>query len=112
MSWRRGFATSVRADTTARIRFITCCTEENAPRVRSKPGHSTATITSPRSPRKTQLIARCEDSDLRREWRSRLNDHDGDYTMEGGIERWLRLTDGLGLDRDYVTSLRGLLPAT
>ncbi len=30
----------------------------------------------------------------------------------GGIERWLRLTDGLGLDRAYVVSLRGLLPAT
>jgi coenzyme PQQ biosynthesis protein C len=58
------------------------------------------------------LIARCDDRDLRREWRSRLHDHDGNDTMEGGIERWLKLTDGLGLDRDYVTSLRGLLPAT
>src|SRR5881398_1672219 len=28
------------------------------------------------------------------------------------IARWLKLTDGLGLDRDYVTSLRGLLPGT
>ncbi|MFZ0399734.1 MAG: pyrroloquinoline quinone biosynthesis protein C, partial [Pseudolabrys sp.] len=26
--------------------------------------------------------------------------------------RWLKLTDGLGLDRDYVTSLQGLLPGT
>ena len=31
---------------------------------------------------------------------------------DGGIARWLKLTDGLGLDRDYVTSLRGLLPGT
>ena len=31
---------------------------------------------------------------------------------EGGIARWLKLTDALGLDRDYVASLRGLLPAT
>jgi coenzyme PQQ biosynthesis protein C len=30
----------------------------------------------------------------------------------GGIERWLKLTDCLGLDRDYVTSMRGALPAT
>jgi coenzyme PQQ biosynthesis protein C len=30
----------------------------------------------------------------------------------GGIERWLVLTDGLGLERDYVTSMRGALPAT
>jgi coenzyme PQQ biosynthesis protein C len=58
------------------------------------------------------LIARCEDSATRRAWRSRLADHDGDREGEGGIARWLKLTDGLGLDRDYVTSLRGLLPAT
>ena len=58
------------------------------------------------------LIARCEDSAIRREWRSRLVDHDGEGEGDGGIARWLRLTDGLGLDREYVTSLRGLLPAT
>ncbi len=58
------------------------------------------------------LIARCEDSVIRREWRSRLVDHDGDADGEGGIARWLKLTDGLGLDRDYVTSLQGLLPGT
>ena len=58
------------------------------------------------------LIARCENQATRREWRSRLVDHDGDQDGEGGIARWLKLTDGLGLDRDYVTSLRGLLPAT
>lgn len=58
------------------------------------------------------VIARCPDSDTRREWRSRLVDHDGDKKSEGGIARWLRLTDGLQLDRDYVVSLRGLLPAT
>jgi coenzyme PQQ biosynthesis protein C len=58
------------------------------------------------------LIARCEDSAIRREWRSRLVDHDGDGPDDGGIARWLRLTDGLGLDQEYVTSLRGLLPAT
>jgi coenzyme PQQ biosynthesis protein C len=58
------------------------------------------------------LIARCEDSGVRREWRSRLVDHDGTHEGDGGIARWLKLTDGLGLDRDYVTSLRGLLPGT
>ena len=58
------------------------------------------------------LIARCEDSAVRREWRSRLVDHDGEHDGDGGIARWLKLTDGLGLDRDYVTSLRGLLPGT
>ena len=58
------------------------------------------------------LIARCDDSALRREWRSRLVDHDGDVAGDGGIARWLKLTAGLGLDRDYVTSLAGILPGT
>ena len=58
------------------------------------------------------LIARCEDSELRRVWRKRLEDHDGSRPGEGGIARWLALTDGLGLDRDMVMSGRALLPAT
>ena len=58
------------------------------------------------------LIARCEDPALRREWRNRLVDHDGETAGEGGIARWLKLTEGLGLDRAYVVSLAGLLPAT
>ena len=58
------------------------------------------------------LIARCEDAAVRREWRSRLVDHDGEREGDGGIARWLKLTDGLGLERGYVTSLRGLLPGT
>jgi coenzyme PQQ biosynthesis protein C len=58
------------------------------------------------------LIARCDDPAVRREWRSRLHDHDGEREGDGGIARWLKLTDGLDLDRAYVTSLRGLLPGT
>jgi coenzyme PQQ biosynthesis protein C len=58
------------------------------------------------------LIARCDDPAVRRTWRSRLVDHDGERDGDGGIARWLKLTDGLGLDRDYVTSLAGLLPGT
>src|SRR5467141_4735352 len=64
-------------------------------------------------PRKdASLIARCNESALRREWRRRLVDHDGESEGDGGIARWLKLTDGVGLDRDYGTSLSGLLPAT
>jgi pyrroloquinoline-quinone synthase len=58
------------------------------------------------------LIGRCEDRDIRREWRSRLVDHDGENEGDGGIARWLRLTDGLGLPRADVVSTRLLLPAT
>jgi coenzyme PQQ biosynthesis protein C len=58
------------------------------------------------------LLARLESPALRRAWRQRIIDHDGEREGEGGIERWLKLTDGLGLDRAYVISTRGLLPAT
>jgi coenzyme PQQ biosynthesis protein C len=58
------------------------------------------------------LIGRCEDRALRREWRSRLVDHDGEHEDDGGIARWLRLTDGLGLNRADVISTRLILPAT
>ena len=65
-------------------------------------------------PRKdAALISRLHDRELRREWLHRVHDHDGQMPDEpGGIERWLILTDGLGLDRDYVTSREGALPAT
>lgn len=60
------------------------------------------------------LLARLDDVEMRREWRQRIVDHDGeiDDHPEGGLRRWLALTDGLGLDRAYVTSMRGALPAT
>jgi pyrroloquinoline-quinone synthase len=65
------------------------------------------------------LMSRMDDPALRRAWLQRVLDHDGlgadgsiDETKVGGIERWLRLTDGLGLDRDYVKSLAGVLPTT
>ncbi len=58
------------------------------------------------------LLARLPTAELRREWRRRIEDHDGDTPDTGGIARWLRLTDGLGLNREYVESLEGLLPGT
>lgn len=58
------------------------------------------------------LMSRADDPELRREWRQRLLDHDGTGAGEGGVARWLALTDGLGLDRAYVASTRGVLPAT
>ena len=64
-------------------------------------------------PRKdAALISRCHDRELRRDWIHRIMDHDGYGEEEGGIERWLVLTDGLGLDRDYVISMKGALPET
>ena len=64
-------------------------------------------------PRKdAALISKMMDSDLRREWRSRMEDHDGRREGDGGIERWLILAEGVGLDRDYVKSTDGALAAT
>ncbi len=64
-------------------------------------------------PRKdAALISRVHDVELRREWRRRLADHDGDGPEDSGIERWLVLAEGVGLDRDYVSSTRGALAAT
>ncbi|XUJ35602.1 pyrroloquinoline-quinone synthase PqqC [Bradyrhizobium japonicum] len=58
------------------------------------------------------VISRFRDRATRLEWRHRIEDHDGDIGSEGGIERWLKLTEGLGLDTAYVESTEGILPAT
>lgn len=58
------------------------------------------------------LIGRADDIALRREWIRRIAEHDGAAAGEGGIERWLVLAEGVGLDRLYVASCEGVLPAT
>lgn len=58
------------------------------------------------------VISRFRDRGIRLEWRHRIEDHDGNIGTEGGIERWLKLTEGLGLDSSYVESAEGILPAT
>jgi pyrroloquinoline-quinone synthase len=64
-------------------------------------------------PRKdAAILSKTEDRELRREWRRRMEDHDGTDVSSGGIERWLILAEGVGLDRHYVMSTRGALSAT
>jgi len=58
------------------------------------------------------LMARLPTAELRRAWRCRIEDHDGTGPGTGGIERWLKLATGVGLDRAYVESTEGLLPGT
>jgi pyrroloquinoline-quinone synthase len=58
------------------------------------------------------LLARLPTADLRRAWRSRLDDHDGTGPGLGGVARWLKLAEGVGLDRAYVESTAGILPGT
>jgi len=58
------------------------------------------------------LLARLPSADLRRAWRSRLDDHDGAGPGTGGVARWLKLAEGVGLDPAYVESTDGILPGT
>ncbi len=58
------------------------------------------------------LLSRAEDPAFRREWIRRITDHDGTSEENGGIHRWLVLADGVGLDKERVRALKGILPAT
>ena len=48
------------------------------------------------------ILSRSEDPEFRRGWRKRIVDHDGAAAGQGGIERWLRLAEATGLDREQV----------
>jgi coenzyme PQQ biosynthesis protein C len=56
------------------------------------------------------ILSRSEDADFRRAWRKRVSDHDGDGTQPGGIEKWIRLAEATGLDRERVVSAAEILP--
>src|SRR5207248_8172642 len=46
------------------------------------------------------ILSKSEDPGFRRSWIQRIHDHDGDREGEGGLALWLRLAEGVGLDRD------------
>jgi len=58
------------------------------------------------------IVSRLPTPELRATWRVRIEDHDGTDGRDGGIARWLKLTDGLGLPREDVISERLALPPT
>jgi pyrroloquinoline-quinone synthase len=58
------------------------------------------------------ILSRSDDPDFRRLWRKRVVDHDGERAGDGGIERWLRLAEATGLERERVASASEILPAT
>ncbi len=58
------------------------------------------------------VLTRIANAEDRRQWRKRIEDHDGLREGDGGIERWLKLTDSLGFSGDYVVSTEGILPGT
>jgi pyrroloquinoline-quinone synthase len=57
------------------------------------------------------LISKSSDPAFRRSWIRRIHDHDGEREGEGGLAQWLRLAEGVGLDRDEVAGLSRVLPA-
>jgi pyrroloquinoline-quinone synthase len=57
------------------------------------------------------ILSNCPEIDVRREWISRIIDHDGTGPGTGGIESWLRLGEALGVPRDELESEARVLPA-
>lgn len=58
------------------------------------------------------ILSRGTDPSFRRAWRKRIIDHDGDAHADGGIKRWLKLSEAAGLNPDEVRAGTGILPAT
>ncbi len=56
------------------------------------------------------MLANCPDREVRRMWLKRIIDHDGANGDDGGIERWLQLSEAVGLSRDECLSLRRVVP--
>ncbi|MFF2324995.1 MULTISPECIES: pyrroloquinoline-quinone synthase PqqC [unclassified Streptomyces] len=56
------------------------------------------------------ILAKLPEPALRRSWLRRIQDHDGPVDGEGGIERWLRLGEAVGLDRAGLESGESVLP--
>jgi pyrroloquinoline-quinone synthase len=57
------------------------------------------------------ILSKSEDAAFRRLWIHRVVDHDGAREGEGGLALWLRLAEGVGLDRGEVAGLGRVLPA-
>ena len=56
------------------------------------------------------IIANCPDREIRRKWIRRILDHDGYEGNAGGIEAWARLGEAVGINPDYLWSLKLLAP--
>ena len=56
------------------------------------------------------ILSNCEDRDTRREWVTRILDHDGSGAEPGGIEAWLRLGEAVSLSREALCAHSLVLP--
>jgi coenzyme PQQ biosynthesis protein C len=57
------------------------------------------------------IVSKSDDPAFRRAWLRRIVDHDGQAEGEGGLALWLRLAEGVGLDRHRVAACEAVLPA-
>jgi pyrroloquinoline-quinone synthase len=58
------------------------------------------------------ILSNLPSSAHRREWITRIVDHDGKESSEGGTASWLALARAVGLDEQFVRSERGVAPGT
>jgi pyrroloquinoline-quinone synthase len=56
------------------------------------------------------ILSKSEDPAFRRMWIQRIHDHDGSQDNEGGLVRWQRLGDAVGLDRTALIACHRVLP--
>ena len=56
------------------------------------------------------ILSNCPERELRRAWIQRILDHDGTDADLGGIEKWLRLGEAVGLKRRELLAQERLLP--
>ena len=56
------------------------------------------------------ILTKLEDAQQRRSWIRRIQEQDGTDADPGGLERWLRLGEAVGLEREQLLSGAGVLP--
>lgn len=56
------------------------------------------------------IVSRSDDAAFSRQWVRRIHDHIGAEDGDGGLALWLRLAEGVGLDRERVASCADVLP--
>lgn len=56
------------------------------------------------------IVARSQEAEFRRAWRKRIVDHDGEEGRPGGIEKWIKLAEATGLERERVVGEGEVLP--
>lgn len=57
------------------------------------------------------ILSNCPEPGVRRVWIQRILDHDGSPGEAGGIEKWLRLGEAVGLKREELIRQQRLIPA-